>query len=354
LGQGEACLTVKRHVGERPVFRLALVGFGSVAQAFVQLLLEKERDLPFESRICGVITRNFKLVNEQGLDLASLLQGRPPHEPQSEADILDFVANCPADVVLELTTLNPESGQPAGQHLETALLAGRHVITANKGPIAHFPILQRLRELSANQALCFRFEGVVMDGTPIFNLVERTLPFSRIRGFRGILNGTTNFILEELAAGRSFEEALAAAQMLGITEADPTHDLLGWDAAAKVAALANVLLEAEITPLLVERQVVNLADLPRLVKWAAARGKIVKQVAEAEWVDGLDDEELFARVSLQEFDPTDFMASMFGTGGLLTLYTDVMGRLSVVQHDGQVSQTAYALLVDLLEICRQP
>ncbi len=345
-------MTVERHVGERPIFRLALVGFGNVAQAFVQLLQQKGRDLPFEARICGVITRNFKLIEARGLNLANLLHNPPTLEAQSEADILDFVASCPADVVLELTTLNPESGQPAGQHLEAALKAGRHAITANKGPIAHFSILRHLRELSLHQGLCFRYEGVVMDGTPIFNLVEHTLPLSRIRGFRGILNGTTNFILEELAAGRTFEEALGAAQMLGITEADPAHDLLGWDAAAKVAALANVLLGAEMTPLLVERQVVNIADLPRLVKWAAGRGKIVKQVAEAEWVEGPDDEELYARVSLQELDPTDFTASMFGTGGMLTIFTDLMGRLSVVQHDGQVSQTAYALLVDLLEICK--
>jgi homoserine dehydrogenase len=320
-----------------------------VARSLVELLARKATELPFDCRITGVITRRGRLERAAGLERAELESGVLTGGPQSEADILNFIQNCPADVVIEISTLNPHTGQPAADHIRAGLQAGRHVITANKGPVAHAALYRELCELAGQQKRQFRFEGAVMDGAPIFNLVEHTLPYSKVTGFRGILNGTTNFILERMSAGHSFAEALLEARAMGVAEADPQHDLMGWDGAAKVAALANVLLAADMNPLKVRREVAPIEELPERVAQARQHGRVLKQIAEAEITPaGVE-----SRVALVELEPGDFLANSFESGGALTLFTDTMGRLSIVEHDGHTDQTAFALLADLSAIVPQ-
>ena len=115
--------------------------------------------------------------------------------------------------------------------------------------------------------MSFLFEGAVMDGIPVFNLVRETMPAVRIEGFRGVVNSTTNHILTALEDGEEFAPALAHMQAEGIAEADPSLDVDGWDAAAKAAALANVLLDARITPRDVDRTGIG----PDTAAWAARR-----------------------------------------------------------------------------------
>ena len=155
-------------------------------------------------------------------------------------------SNASARVVVETTTLDISAGRPAIDHVAAALSAGCHVVTANKGPAAFAYDELRARAAAAN--LSFLFEGAVMDGVPVFNLVRETLPAVTIVGFRGVVNSTTNHILTALEAGEAFEPALARMQADGIAEADASLDVDGWDAAAKAAALANVLMGARITP----------------------------------------------------------------------------------------------------------
>ena len=140
------------------------------------------------------------------------------------------------------------------------------VVTANKGPIAwNWP------EVSAAAAAAgrrIRFESTVMDGLPVFSLLEFALPDCRLLGFDAVFNATTNFIIDAMGAGRSFDDALAQVQAEGYAEADPANDVDGWDAASKAAALANVAMDAGITPADVERE--SLADVP-LERIVAAR-----------------------------------------------------------------------------------
>src|SRR5205823_8453369 len=128
---------------------------------------------------------------------------------------------------------------------------GAHVVTANKGPAAF--AYGRLSRAASRANRRFLFEGAVMDGVPIFNLAREALPAVHVTGFRGVVNSTTNFILTAMEEGRAFGDALAEMQARGIAEADASLDVDGWDAAAKTAALANVLLGANITPHDVER-----------------------------------------------------------------------------------------------------
>ena len=125
-------------------------------------------------------------------------------------------------------------------------------MTANKGPAAFaFRTLAAAARRANRQ---FLFESAVMDGIPLFNLKRATLPALSVKGFEGVVNSTTNHILTAMENGQRFEDALVAMQRAGIAEADASLDVDGWDAAAKTAALANVLLGANLTPHSVERE----------------------------------------------------------------------------------------------------
>src|SRR5690242_17662952 len=253
--------------------RLALVGFGNVGRGFVGLLKDKADELSSRydvtCAITGVATRSLGgFIAGEGQSLALSAdglpaEGMPPGAAQQVPDVLTFIRTCPADVVIEISTLSPLDGQPATQHIRAALEGGRHVITANKGPIAN--AYHELRDLARARGLALRFESTVMDGTPILNLAEFCLPASRIGGFRGIVNGTTNVVLTTMEAGRTLEEGIAEAQRLGIAEADPSFDLDGWDASAKASVLATVLMDAPVPPAQVERLEVGAEAMRRLM-----------------------------------------------------------------------------------------
>ena len=161
-------------------------------------------------------------------------------------------------VVVETTTLDIAAGRPAIDHVRAGISAGCHVITANKGPVAF--AFAALRDEAAAAGVNFLFEGAVMDGIPIFNLVRETLPAVELLGFRGVINSTTNHILTALELGEPFDAALGRMQAEGIAEADPSLDIDGWDAAAKAAALANVLLDARMSPRAVRRKGIQKSD----------------------------------------------------------------------------------------------
>ena len=237
-------------------------------------------------------------------------------------------------------------GQPAIDHVRAALGAGAHVITANKGPVAF--AYHELSDLARTAERAFLFEGTVMDGVPIFNLVRETLPAVEILGFRGVVNSTTNHILTEMEAGRSFDDALADMQRNGITEADPSLDIDGWDAAAKTAALANVLLGARLTPHLIDRtgiRNVTAEDIRR----AAERGRRIRLIVSAH----RGKVEIAGRVAPFEIDQHAPLATLKGMQNALVLETDVLGELAITELSAGLTQTAYALLSDLVTVRRR-
>src|SRR5207247_2326587 len=133
-----------------------------------------------------------------------------------------------------------------------------HVITANKGPVVYH--YRRLAEIARTKRLGFRFEGTVMDGAPVFSLFLEAMRGARIESFEGILNSTSNLILSEIEAGRTYEEGVAAARAIGFLETDPSMDLDGWDATVKACLLANVLMGGSLRPEEVPRQGVLSVD----------------------------------------------------------------------------------------------
>jgi homoserine dehydrogenase len=330
------------------VFDLILVGYGNVAKRFVELLGERADLL---RRECGLSTSVIGLVTRR--DGPRYLGGKFGRTRAASA--VSFIREaCRRDaaaaaagrlVVVETTTLDIERGEPAISHVRAALAGGAHVITANKGPAAFaYRALARAAERAGRR---FLFEGAVMDGVPVFNLVRETLPAVSIAGFRGIVNSTTNYILTAMEQGQPFELALRDMQARGIAEADPRLDIDGWDAAAKTAALANVWLDARITPHEVEREGISPAAAGR-AREAVAAGRRVKLVASAtRGARGVA-----ARVSLEALAADDLLAGVEAQHNALLLQTDLLDEIAIVQRGGSLTHTAYALLSDLITIAR--
>ena len=349
---------------------LIFVGFGNVARRTVTLLQDLRDRLPFEWTIVGVMTaRHGGAYDEEGLDVDALLEaaaaGRsltgigwlvrdsiPGVDPESASAIAGFcdhrsmVAQARRLVCIESTLLDIRAGEPATSHVRAALAGGAHVVTVNKGPVAF--AYADLAALARERRREFLFEGTVMDGIPVFNLVRDTLPGVRVERFRGVINSTTNYILTMLERGETVDTALAQMQAQGIAEADPSLDIDGWDAAAKTAALMNVLMEARVTPHDIEREgirQVSMADV------GAARdaGLRLRLVASAE----RDGRRCAGRVRVERLAAHDPLGSLERQQNALLLGTDVLGEIGIMQRDGGLTQTAYAIVSDLAAIARR-
>lgn len=317
--------------------RLALIGYGNVGKAFARLLESRRSAFPF--RIVAAHTaRHGTAYSERGLAVE-------PEFGPAAASIEEFFERARAEVVVEITTLNPSTGEPALSYIRSAISRGLHVITANKGPIAH--AYAELRDAATLAQVCFRFESTVMDGAPVFNMVRNNLPGVRVSGFTGVLNSTSKVVISALGEGLTMEEGIRRAQEMGIAEADASYDIDGWDSAAKTAALANVLLDARVTPLEVDRRGIGRLT-PERVQALAAQNKTVALVSRAKSNPG----GVKLRVRAEVLDATDLLASVKGTSNLLLLHTDLMGTVGTVSISPGVEQTAYGLFSDLVDIAK--
>jgi homoserine dehydrogenase len=178
--------------------------------------------------------------------------------------------------------------------------------------------------------------------------VRETLPAVDILGFRGVINSTTNHILTAIEDGESFDGALARMQADGIAEADPSLDVDGWDAAAKAAALANVLMRARMTPQAVDREGIGQGTA-RLAMAAKGRGARIRLVASAKRVAG----GVTTSVRPVELPESDLLAGLRGVANGLILQTDLLGEIAMMQLTGGLTQTAYGLLSDLVTVGRR-
>jgi homoserine dehydrogenase len=319
------------------VTRLALIGYGNVARALARLLRQQYARYPF--RITGIHTARH------GTALAA--RGVPP-EPvfgPAAGSIEEFLDAAQADIAVELSTLNPATGEPAIAHIRAAFARRMHVVTANKGPIAH--AYADLRDMAARQGVEFRFESTVMDGAPVFNLVRRNLPGVTVLGFTGALNSTSKLVIETMEQGGSFEDGLALARSLGVTEADASFDVEGWDSAAKTAALANVLMDAGSTPQAVSTRGITRLTPERMAELARV-GKTVRLISRARRGPG----GITLRVRAEVLEKHDVLACVGGTSNVLLLHTDLMGTLGTVSISPGVEQTAYGVFGDLVDVVR--
>ena len=293
--------------------------------------------VPFQ--VTALATRSHgAVVDGFGIDLTLILAGT-----DLPLRVAPPMASLPADVLVEMTPLDPITGEPALTYIRDALTAGMHVVTANKGPIAR--AYRELEALATRQGRMLRFEATLADCLPVFTLRRAALPLAKITAIRGIVSSTNNHILSATAAGVPFEDALADAQRLGIAEADARNDLDGHDAAAKATILANVLMDADLVPEDIAREPID-ERAAKAARAAAGNGDRVRPLIEIARRDG----RVVASFGPRRLSPLDplFAVDDFSMG--LVFETDLAGRVVVQLHDPHVDQVAYAILTDLLEI----
>ena len=326
--------------------RIALIGYGNVGQAFARMLLRKEDYIKETFGVEPVITaistaRRGGLIKAGGIDTENLTDDMFDKDLKA-LDVIDFGEY---DIMCELTPINIMTGQPATEHITRALSLGKHVITANKGPIAwHY---RELRDLAKEKGVQFCHEATVMDGAPVYNMVKETLMGCKITEVKGILNATTNFILTEMEKGVSYEDAIEEGRRQGFVEADPSMDLDGWDASAKLTALMNVLMDVEITPMDIRRTGIGGVTKDDLDE-AAKNGKKIKLLCHG-W---LEDGKPIGVVEPTLVDQNDMAAIMDATMSYVTVNTDLTGEMTMVEHafEPEIDHTAYGVLSDLLRI----
>jgi homoserine dehydrogenase len=338
-------------------YKLAFLGFGNVGQALARLLLRKQAEIEDRYRVTFSTTaiatgRRGSAIDPDGIDLSRALgcmesgvslDTLSAQEPARGA--FDFINRCQADVLFENTPVNYASGRPALDHLRAALQHGMHALTANKGPVVH--AYRELTDLAASVGRKFYHESTVMDGAPIFSLFRLGLPAAQLHAFRGVLNSTTNLILNRMEAGESFEQAVAYAQKIGIAETDPSGDIDGWDASIKVAALVTVLMGVSIKPAEVDRQGIR-SITPADIERARQDGKRWKLVCSAR----REGNGVQAKVAPELVGIDSPLYGVDGTTSIIQFESDVLGLLSVIEANPGPHTTAYGLLADFLNAVR--
>jgi homoserine dehydrogenase len=252
------------------------------------------------------------------------------------------------DVLFEASSLNAETGEPAITHIRTALEHCAHAISANKGPVVH--AYRELTALAERKYRRFYFESAMMDGAPVFSLFREALPAIEIRGFRGVINSTTTVILEAIQAGKSFEDAIAEAQQLGVAETDPSADIDGIDAAVKVVETANVLMGANLSLADVARTGIR-GITPRQLREAHETGEAWRLVSR---VRRQPDGRITASVTPERLKADDPLAQVHGTSLLIAFETDIFKELIISERDPGPEATAYGMLADFVNAVRSP
>jgi homoserine dehydrogenase len=332
--------------------RLLLIGFGTVGQGLAELLIKKEKGLfdeyELKTQVVGISDMlKGSLYNADGIDLRKALEiaksggkiSELPH--QYEGDALSMIKTADADMMVEVTYTDIKTAEPATSHIRAALEKGMHVTTTNKGPTALY--FHELAKLAKDKGVKFLYEGTVMSGTPLLNLIRETLAGCSISEIKGILNGTTNYILSQMEEGYAYEDVLKKAQELGYAEAVPDADVLGWDALAKVTILANAVFGASSKP--GDFPCKGITDITvGAIADAKSRGKRFKLIGKV-WREG---NQVKGSVSPEEVNMTHPLAGIMGATNAVTISTDALGDVTIVGPGAGRTETGYSTLVDII------
>ena len=337
------------------IHRLALIGFGVVGQAVAQAILDKGSEFDPELQVVAMATRSKgSLYHPDGLNLPALLKAAQSHAglasyPDGPGlirgwDSLRIAGESNAGTLVELSYTDLQTGQPAIDHCRAAIKSGKNISTANKGPLAlAYP---ELAGLARRHGVGFGFESTVMAGTPAMRVGELLKRGNTVSEVSGIFNGTTNFILTQMEANNaSFAAALAEAQALGYAEADPSGDVEGHDAAAKVVILANVLLGANITLAQVETTGIThlTADDIASAKAQAKRWKLIGRAKR-------EGDQVVASVGPEMLPIDNPLANVGGATNAITYQADLLGPVTLVGAGAGGAATAAGILADVLSM----
>ena len=330
--------------------RIILIGYGVVGQSLTSILLRRRsetlRDYGFNPKVVAIVDRGGAAINPKGLNLEKILtlkkqKGTVAADPEfghPKMSPLDVIESVEAEVMVEATPTNVKNGEPGLSHIKNAFKTGKHVVTTNKGPLAlAFPALT---ELADYNKVYLRFSGTVGGGTPVLELAKKCLLGDKIVAIRGILNGTTNYILTEMEEKHiTFQQALDNAQKLGYAETDPSMDVDGIDTACKVVIMANWIMNKKYTLKDVDVQGIRGVTLQALEK-AAKKGNTIKLIG------SVDGNPKVAPTEISKHDPL----CVSGVLNAVTFVSEFAGEETIIGRGAGGMETASAILRDLLDI----
>ena len=332
--------------------RVILLGFGVVGRSLAEVVMSEGTKLAkahgLKPKIVGIVDSSGAVFDKNGLDLAKALKSKKDngtlagfgdsyHDGMSG---VQAVREIDCEVVVETTPTELKKGEPGLSHVKAAMIKGRHVVCTNKGPLAL--AMPALMELAHHNGVLFKFSGTVGGGTPVLDFAKKCLEGSEIRSIRGILNGTSNYILTRMAAeGASMKDALADAQRLGYAEADPTYDIEGFDTACKLVITSNYVLGTSLSIKDLDiRGITKVSD--KDIAEAAARGEAVKLIGSV----GSK-----AKVSPESIKLTHPL-NVSGTFNAICFDTHPSGEVTLVGKGAGGPETATSVIRDLIEIRR--
>jgi homoserine dehydrogenase len=332
------------------IMRIILIGYGVVGQSLTNILLRRRsetiRDYGFNPKVVAIVDRGGAAINPKDLNLEKMLalkkqKGTVAADPEfghPKMSPLDVIGSVEAEVMVEATPTNVKNGEPSLSHIKTAFKTGKHVVTTNKGPLAL--ALPALTELADYNKVYLRFSGTVGGGTPVLELAKKCLLGDKIVAIRGILNGTTNYILTEMEEKSiTFQQALEKAQKLGYAETDPSMDVDGIDTACKVVIMANWIMNKKFTLKDVDVQGIRGVTLQALEK-AAKRGNTIKLIG------SVDDSPKVAPTEISKHDPS----CVSGVLNAVTFVSEFAGEETIIGRGAGGMETASAILRDMLDI----
>ncbi len=338
-------------------YNLSLIGLGTVGSGFLDILSSRKHEITdkydLNVKVVSVSDTKGTLYDQDGLEIEKILRLKSEDlknplksydESKFDKDSYELVFESNSDVLVETTPTNLEDGEPGLSNIKKALNKGKDVITTNKGPISLE--YQNLYKLSQKNQVKLMFEGTVLAGTPAINFIKKDLAGSNIKSVRGILNGTTNYILSKMEKeSKSFDKALEEAQKLGYAESDPSADIDGWDAAAKVSILSNVIFDQSIDPSEVLREGIRNISLED-VKNAEKNNKRIKLIGKV----NKKGKEIKTSVKPVKLSLNDSLAQVMDATNAISVNTDHLGEVSVIGPGAGKKETGQAVLNDLLRL----
>jgi homoserine dehydrogenase len=341
--------------------RIWLVGFGTVGRWVARALDSERGRLAGKYGIAVAVVglaraRDGFIYDRDGLDLGSVLGlasgGRSIAEAPGVScwpSAIEGLRATEADVLVEVTASPSTDGEPGFAHIREALGRKIPVVTSNKWPVALRGL--ELAELARSRGVAFRAESTVMSGTPVLSALLDGLAGAVPVGLRGLLNATANFILSRMAEGRTYEEALAEAQMAGLAERDPAADVEGHDAVAKVMILSALAFGRQLRPEQVACR--GITDIARAqIDQAASRGGRLKHVARLEFSapDGVGD--VTARVEPEFVAGDDPLASIHGTSNAVVYRAYPIGEVTIIGPGAGPQLAGQGVFSDLIAVAR--
>lgn len=328
--------------------KVFISGFGTVGQGVAEAILVKEPEINSVSKdgikIVGIMDSKSYVADSNGVCVIGALTKKKTERKcggdrngKSGTEILDSVDY---DVLVECSPTNIDDGGEGLRNIEHALSRGKDIVTVNKGPLALK--FSELMKTAKKKGAHLRYEGSVGGAMPMLNLCNECLAGQKIKSIKGIFNGTCNFILSRMDSGLPFEQALKEAQQLGYAETDPTYDIKGIDTACKVTILANSVFGRDVSV-----RDVSITGIDTItedaVTIAREHGMVIRLIGEV----SKDMLEVSPRLI-----PEGHPLSIRGTLNTALIETDMAGPITVSGRGAGKSETASAILSDLIALLK--